>query len=204
MNHREEGFTIVEILFALLIFSIVAVGTLGFLGAATSGGLLDALPTSFATTRAARDYTAAATYLQSLQEFAAKQGFSAATVGTYTVNGPAAGTTCSGSLSGVPWTGAPCPENQPYQLKWKTLDVVIEQWYWTDNNTPLDNTDDKYCPNGSSNIIPSPGCSAAVSTGSIKVVQSTLTWIYRESGNPRTLRVTRFLCSAPTSNSWCQ
>src|SRR2546425_11360676 len=73
---NERGFTLIEILVSLAIFAVVVIGALGVLGAAGSRGFLSAVPTGFVTTRAARDITAAAVYLQAFQEHAAQQAIS--------------------------------------------------------------------------------------------------------------------------------
>lgn len=191
MSASERGFTLIEILISLVVFAIIALGAIAALGVTTASGYLEAFPTSFGTVRTARDYTAAATYLQTIEEFAANKGFTAAGAdNTYTVNGPAAGTACTGSLAGVPWTGAPCPENEPYQLNWETLTIKIEEWNW-------DQTNKKYC------LVDSTGCAAIAGTESVKLVEATLTWKFNEQ--PRSMTVKRFLaeCESNWPASFC-
>ncbi len=174
VRRSEQGFTLIEILFALLIFSIVAVGTLGFLGAAsTGGGFLDAFPTSFAGARFARDYTAASVYLQALQEFVAAsckptcaEASSPVSPASYMCTPPA---NCSPSL-----TGAPMPSGQPtgqtYQLNWQQVNLLVQRWGW----------------NGTAYVSTSP-CTSDCLT----LVQSTLTWQFKTQ--TRTLTVQRFV-----------
>ncbi|HEY3248945.1 MAG TPA: type II secretion system protein [bacterium] len=128
----EGGFTLLEVLVSLAIFAIVAVGAVGVLGATNGGGFLSGLPTGFATTRAARDITAASVYLNAFEEFVAWKGSANATTGSYCV-----GDGCSPEValpSGL--SGYPEPPGEAYQLDWTKLDVLIELWYWnTTSNT---------------------------------------------------------------------
>lgn len=184
MRAGERGFTVIEILIALVVFAIIALGAIGALGVTTASGYLEAFPTSFGTVRMARDYTAAATYLQALEEYIANQGFTAATAGTYPVSGP----TCSGALGGVPWSGAPCPENQPFQLNWTTLSIKVEQWYWDTTSN------DRYC------LVGSAGCNATATGESVKLIEATLTWEFDQK--PRSMTVRRLLAECPASLGW--
>ena len=177
MKTGERGFTLIEILISLVVFAIVAIGALAALGATTTSGFLGAFPTSFATVRTARDYTAAANYLQSLQDYIASQGSSAATVGTYCAE-PGGG--CS---SGIPIpSDYPDPDDLSTQMNWTKLDVVIQRWYW-------DNAAIKYC------LVGSTGCGAAALGDYAVYVQSTLTWTFDNVG--RTLTVNRFIPCTP-------
>jgi prepilin-type N-terminal cleavage/methylation domain-containing protein len=182
MIASERGFTLVEILVSLAIFAIVVIGALGIMGAAGGGGFLEGFPVGFATTRAARDTTAAAVYLQALQEYAANQGGSTLTVGSY----------CWGPdncpAPNLPSAGlglAPTPPTQPYQLDARTLTVTIEKWYWDDSTG-----NKRYrC-----SLPASASCNFAVpvpATESLVHMNSTLRWQYR--GLMRTMTVDRFL-----------
>lgn len=195
MIRSEQGFSLVEILIALLVFAMVVVGTITIVGAATAGGFLDTFPTSFVTTRAARDYTAASVYLQSFQEFVANKGFASAVVtpstwrSEYCVEGPAAGTGCTAGGLPAELGVYPVPSDPSvaatYQLNWDRLDVVIEQLHWDNSNaTPALRN---YCRIGL------PGCGATQTGDSLKLVQSTLTWLWKDRS--RSLTVKRFLRS---------
>lgn len=173
MSRGEQGFTLIEILIALLIFGVVAIGTITVLGAATAGGFLDAFPTSFATVRAARDYTAATVYLHGLQEYVAGQSAAGQPV--------AADQYCTQPTSGglcaeVSWPGGvPNPPSQAgnplgYELNWRKVDLLVELWGW----------------NGAS-YEANPACAADCLTR----VESTLTWDHK--GQIRTLVVQRFI-----------
>lgn len=185
MREREQGFTLIEVLIALVIFAIVAIGALAALGATTSSGFLGAFPTSFSTVRQAKDFTAAATYLQSLDDYIASKGKNVAPPDTYCMEN------VSGACSPVPvkllpsWgqlSGPPVPSTQ---LGWTKLDVLIQQWYW---DAGLNAGDGGYCLVGSS------GCSAAASGDYILYVSSTLSWSF--SGRIRSVATSRFFsCS---------
>ena len=167
MIHRQDGFTLLEILVSLVIFAVIVIGALGVLGAADVGGFLEGFPSAFATARVARDYTAASTYLQGFQEFVASKKSANATPGTYCL-----GTGCSPEIA-LPGglSGYPTPPGQGYQLAWTRLDVLIELWYW-------DNVQKKF--------------TAAFSTDeTLTRVQTTLTWTTR--GFARTIAVDRFI-----------
>lgn len=150
---REEGLTLIEILIALAIFGVVIAGALGSVGATSSGGLMELLPTGQLTGRVAKDMTVAGTYLQGLQEFVA------AHVDTIIVNGvprlyctqgsgscvtPTAltqwcpGNSYAGSMTTTAQpaglSGAQTPGVEPYQLDWNTLYVLVEQWHWDDSS----------------------------------------------------------------------
>ncbi|MDR7540574.1 MAG: prepilin-type N-terminal cleavage/methylation domain-containing protein, partial [Armatimonadota bacterium] len=125
----QRGFTLLEVLVSLAIFAVVVIGALGVLGATSSGGFLEGFPTGFSTTRAAKDATAAAVYLQAFHEYVAAQNAAALSPGAY-CDGP----DCTGaSISSSGLTGYPTPPGQPYQLDWRRLDVTIERWCWDDS-----------------------------------------------------------------------
>ncbi len=133
MIANERGFTLIEILVSLAIFAVVVIGALGVLGAAGSGGFFEGFPTGFVATRAARDTTAAAVYLQAFQEHAASQLSALLIPATNYCDGP----DCTGSpISSSGLTGYPTPPGQPYQLDWRKLEVTVERWYWDDAVTP--------------------------------------------------------------------
>lgn len=163
---QERGVTLVEILVALAIFSVVAVGTLAAVGAANSGGFLEGFPVAFSTTRSAKDVTVATSYLQTLQEYAADAG------------GVAPDTYCAGTCGGeapLP-VGYPTPSSQgmeqPYQLDWTNVVVVVEQYAWDE---------------GAGQYVRTPGCAGDCLTR----VESTLTWRLKDT--TRTVTIERFL-----------
>ncbi len=167
MRRAERGFTLIEVLIALVVFAIVAIGALAALGATTASGFLGTFPTSFTTVRAARDYTTAAVYLQSFQEFVASLPSASVTPVSQTVVPPG---------SSMPF-GAPPPPPES-ELKWTQLDICVERWYW----------------NGTKYTDPDPnGCSTTNNPGDyITLVRSTLTWTFK--GQPRPpLMVNRFI-----------
>jgi len=165
--HRQDGFTLLEILVSLVIFAVIVIGALGVLGAADVGGFLEGFPSAFATARVARDYTAASVYLQAFQEFVSSKGSLNATPGTYCL-----GTGCSPEVA-LPGglTGYPAPPGQGYQLAWTQLDVLIELWYW-------DNVGKQFT-------------ATATADETMTRVQTTLTWTTR--GFARSITVDRFI-----------
>lgn len=171
MSRGEQGFSIIEMLIALVVFAIVAIGVLTVVGAASTGGFLGAFPTSFATVRVARDYTTAAAYLQSFEDFAANKQSANLTPGEWTAT-PGADFPSGKGLDDHP----PFPSTG--QLNWTSLVVCIERWPW-DGST-------KYAD-------PNPnGCSPTLTTGDyVTLVEPTLTWTFK--GQVRTLAVDRFI-----------
>jgi prepilin-type N-terminal cleavage/methylation domain-containing protein len=190
VGHDTRGFTLIEILVALLIFAIIAIGAIGVLGAAnTGGGLLEGLPTGLITGRVAKDVTAASVYAQAVQEFIAARSATvpSATPTLYCVQGsvtcpgtaPAElATWCPGhgTVSAVETTlpgalaGMPTPQAEPYQLSWTNLFVLIEPWMW-------DTATQQYSASGVGDTI-------------IRVC-SVVNWEF--NGVPRTLRTDRFI-----------
>ena len=164
----ERGLTLIEILVALAIFSVAAVGTLAAVGATNSGGFLEGFPVAFASTRSAKDITAATSSLQVLHEYIAGLGPGGVTPDTY----------CAGTCGGeTPLPGGyPTPSSQgmeqPYQLNWTKLEVVIERYGWDPDDVRYE---------------PSPGCTGDCLTR----VESKLTWRLKDA--TRTVTMERFL-----------
>jgi prepilin-type N-terminal cleavage/methylation domain-containing protein len=117
----ERGITLLELLVALALFAVIAIGTLAALGATNAGGFLEGFPVAFATNRSAKDITAATAYVQGLQEHLGRLGASL-TPGTYT------------SPAGFGYVD---PSTAPYQLGSAAVAIVIERWGW---NQPLGTT----------------------------------------------------------------
>jgi len=168
MRPHERGFTLIEVLIALAVFAVIIIGTIGVMGAVNAGGLTEGLSTGLVTGRVSKDVTAATTYLQALQEYIASQGSGGVTPGTY-----CAGTGC-GALPPLP-AGFPTPAsqglNQPYQLNWTNVVVVIEWWGW----------------DGAGQYVATPGCTADC----LLRVESTVGWQLK--GATRTIRMQRFI-----------
>lgn len=161
MSLRDErGFTLLEILIALVVFLVIVVGSLGVLGAAGTGGFLGSFPVGFATVRTAKDYTAAGLHLQSLHEYIAGKGGLQAPVGSW-CRGP----DCSPENWPSVWTtpDTPVPPVQPYQLDLRRTDVLVQRWHW-------DATNRTYCLVGAS------GCAAVTSDDYLVYIKTTLTW----------------------------
>lgn len=114
----ERGVTLLELLIAMALFGIVAIGTLSALGATNAGGFLEGFPVAFAANRSAKDITAATTYLQGLHEHMAQQG--GLTVGTYTFSDP----------SSEPFSYKAENLATGYQLDWVELRVEVQRWGW--------------------------------------------------------------------------
>ncbi len=175
MRRGQDGFTLVEIVVSLAIFTLIVVGAISVLGASNLGGFGDSFPTAFGTGRAAKDITAASVSLQAFQEYVASQGSIQAVNGTYTCVPP--GLTCTPALPGT-FSSAPAPTAQSYELNWTQMVVLIETWNW-------DATNLQYC------LIGSPGCLATATTDALVRVRSTLTWQSRTT--TRSLTVERFI-----------
>lgn len=164
--------SLLEIMVSMVIFTVITVGTLGVLGASAAGGFWESFPNAFATTRLAREYTAAAAYIQSVQEFLA--GRAAALVpGAYCL-----GTGCD-AVAPPPPGDLPPPPASPSQLAGWRLDVVIRPWSWDPAGVG------RYCPAGEA------GCAAPPAGAVLTHVRSTLTWTVK--GKAIRLAVERFL-----------
>jgi prepilin-type N-terminal cleavage/methylation domain-containing protein len=175
---REHGFSLIEVLVALGIFTVVCVGVLSVLGTTVSGGFQDASPTALTTGRRAKDLTVAAVYLQALHDYLASQDdavwsavFSAWPPGAveqiYCI-GPG-GASCGGGEPTLPAILGryPLPQAAPYQLTWTVLRIVVQRWHW-------DCTATRYAAN------------PALTTPDLLVrVRSTLLWRFK--GEVRTL-----------------
>jgi prepilin-type N-terminal cleavage/methylation domain-containing protein len=157
MSGQERGLTVVEILIAMTIFSIVAVGAIGVIGA-NSSGFLEAVPTGLGTARNAKDTTAAIAYLQALHEHAA-------TVGGGAIN-PATHSGTFTPVSGSGPLGFALPSEAPFQLDWTTLAVVFETRVWSGS---------QYVPGT---------CNPGSDTDCVVLVRSTLTWQFKGTTRP--------------------
>ncbi len=186
MSRDERGFTLIEIIISMAIFSVVVIGAMGVLGATNAGGFLEGFPTAFVTSRVAKDITAASVYLQTFQEFVASVGSS-----NFDPNGTTDGAYCVGSgctpVVALPSSlaGYPPPPSQPYELNWTKLNVVITTWYW-------DPTTNKYDCTTNTSACTSAGVLPFVTVEGLVEVKSTLTWQLK--GATRTpLTVDRFV-----------
>lgn len=168
MRRTERGFTLIEVLIALAAFAIIVVGAIGVIGGVSASGLTEGLGTGLVTGRMSKDVTAAATYLQALQEYIASLGSGGVTADTYCAG------TCGGETP-LP-VGYPTPSSQglvqPYQLDWVKVVVVIEPWGW----------------DGAAQYAPTPGCTGP---DCLMSVDSTVTWQLK--GATRQIRMQRFI-----------
>ncbi len=171
MRHRENGFTLIEIMISLAIFLVIVVGALGVLSASNTGAL-GAFPTAFGTGRTAKDITAASVYLQALQEYAASQGSAAmGSPSTYTCTPSGVSWSCTPVLpTGL--TNAPVPTSRPFELAWTTLAIEVTRWNW-------DSGTSKYINGGAS------------TNDNLIRVRSTLSWQLGTVG--KALTVERFI-----------
>ncbi len=171
MSHREDGFTLIEIVVSLAIFLVIVVGAFGVLSASNVGAL-GAFPTAFGTGRDAMDITTASVYLQALQEYAASQGSAAMGAPlSYTCTPGGGSWSCTPALpAGL--TSAPQPTSQPFELAWTQLVIDVSRWNW-------DSGTSKYISGGSS------------TTDNLIRVRSTLSWKMGTVG--RALTVERFI-----------
>ena len=153
---HDRGFSLLEVLVALGIFAVVAVGALSVLGATAAGGFQEASPTALTTGRRAKDLTVAGVYLQALHDYLASQDdtiwdavFAAwppgVTERTYCIR--VGGTPCDSGdpTPPAPLGNYPIPETTPYQLHWTEVRLLVQRWFW-------DCTMKRYAPDG---IIPS-------------------------------------------------
>lgn len=168
----QAGFTLLEVTVSMVIFAVITIGTLGVLGASAAGGFWESFPNAFATTRLAREYTAAATYVQSVQELLAGRA-AALEPGAYCL-----GAGC-GEVAPPPLSDLPPPPASPSQLAGWRLDVVIRRWTWDPAGLG------RYCPAGEA------GCAAPPAGAPLTHVRSTLTWTVK--GKATTLSAERFL-----------
>lgn len=164
--------SLLELAISVVIFAVITVGTLGVLGASAAGGFWESFPNAFATTRLAREYTAAGAYLQATQEALAARA-AAVIPGRYCL-----GTGCgAGALP--PAIPLPAPPASPAQLADWRLEVVIERWHW-DESIP-----GRYC------LPETAGCPATPQGEALVRALATLTWTVK--GRAVRLAVERFL-----------
>lgn len=164
--------SLLEIMVSMVIFTVITVGTLGVLGASAAGGFWESFPNAFATTRLAREYTAAATYVQSVQELLAGRAT------TFVPGAYCLGTGC-GEVAPPPLGDLLSPPASAGQLAGWRLDVVISEWSWDPAGVG------RYCPAGEA------GCAVPPAGAPLTHVRSTLTWTVK--GKAARLEAERFL-----------
>lgn len=135
------GFSLLEVLVALGIFLVVCLGTLGLLGAAAAGGFQETAAPALTAGRRAKDLTAAAVYLQGLNDYlsalddpvwdAVLAGWPSGTYEqTYCLR--STGAPCAGGepMPPVSWGAYPLPPSAPFQLPWTELRIVVQRRTW--------------------------------------------------------------------------
>lgn len=163
----QDGFTLLEMMVAMTIFSVIVIGTAGFLASSAAGGLLAASPTAVGATQTAKDLTAASSYLLAVMEFFADRAGAM----------PASGTYCLGQRCDpnevIEGTDLPLLPSDSNQLRAARLLIDIQRWRWN----PLRSG---YCPAG-------PECPATPDDESVTHIRATLTW--QMAATARTLMV---------------